>query len=141
MPTAAQYGALMLVLIAIVGFAAGTIALGFTPGVLVTGAALIIAPTTTDGLSWSAAAFQGALEARSYAADALQANPLPSTLVIVMLGYLLQWASEGGAFFAAWYLICSLVSGTLRLLFDCRDGCFDTAGRRLHGQLRCIAWF
>ena len=39
-PTAAQYGALVMMLLSVIGIVAGTLALGFSPGVLVPGTAL-----------------------------------------------------------------------------------------------------
>ena len=86
-PTAQQYGALFMMVLSVIGIVAGTLALGFSPGVLVPGTALVLAPTAREGFSWSAAAFQGSLEVQAYAATALRDNSIATAVLIVAGGY------------------------------------------------------
>ena len=76
-----------MMLLSVIGIVAGTLALGFSPGVLVPGTALVLAPTTKEGFTWSAAAFQGSLEVRAYAATALRDNSVAAAVLIVAIGF------------------------------------------------------
>ena len=82
---------------------------------LVPGTALVLAPTTREGFSWSAAAFQGSLEVQAYAATALRDNSIATAVLIVAIGYGIQWMLEDGALITAKYLLSFLGNGALRL--------------------------
>ena len=54
-------------------------------------------------------------EAVSYAAYLMRRQPVYLATIRVAFGYFIQWSHNYGAFYALWYLLRTVVVGTLRI--------------------------